>query len=133
MKKETATEIITELTNEAAGISVGDDASVFSSLTASLAEIRKLKGVIGFILRSDTSAVIDLNEQEKIIEYALLSSQIYESSCEMAKQFNLMNIETVLVEGKSAKVFCMSINENKISVFMENTATHASIIKQVLL
>jgi len=133
LKNETATEIITELTDGPTGISVGDDASVFSSLTASLTEICNLEGVIGFILRSDTSAVIDLNEQEKIIEYALLSSQIYESSCEMAKQFNLSNIETVLVEGKSVKVLCMYINENKISVFMENTATHASIIRQVLL
>ena len=103
------------------------------TLAASLAEIRKLKGVMGYILRSNTSAIIDLTEQEKIIEYAILSSQISESSTEMAKQFNLTDIESVLVEGKNVKVLCMSIGENRISVFMEKTATHAWIIKRILL
>ena len=129
MKKGTRTETATELTNSVAVISVGDDASVFASLAASLVEIRELDGVKGYILRSDTSAVIDLAEPDKIIEYAILSSQISESSCEMAKQFNLVDIESVLVEGKSVKVLCMSKDENKISVFMENTANHALILQ----
>jgi predicted regulator of Ras-like GTPase activity (Roadblock/LC7/MglB family) len=112
---------------------VGEDNSVFSSLAASLAEIRKLKGIIGYILRSNTSAIIDLTEQEKIIEYAILLSQITESSNAMAKQFNLADIESVLVEGKFVKVLCMSICDNKIGIFMERTATHAWIIKRMLL
>ena len=129
LKKGTRAEIATELTNRVAFISVEDDVSVFASLTANLAEIRKLEGVKGYILRSDTSAVIDLTEPDKIIEYAILSSQISDSSCEMAKQFNLVDIESVLVEGKSVKVLCMSVDENKISVFMENTAPHALILQ----
>jgi predicted regulator of Ras-like GTPase activity (Roadblock/LC7/MglB family) len=133
LKQKTSTEITTELTEGAAVISVGDDNSVFASIAASLAEIRKLKGVMGYILRSNTSAIIDLTEQDKIIEYAILSSQISESSREMAKQFNLTDIESVLVEGKSVKVLCMSISENKMSIFMEKTATHAWIIKRILL
>ncbi len=99
----------------------------------SLAEIRKLKGVMGYILRSENSAIIDLTEQDKIIDYAILSSQISESSHEIAEQFNLANIESVLVEGKSVKVLCMSVGENKIGIFMEKTATHDSIIKRILL
>ena len=133
MKQKTCTETSTELTNSVATISVGDDNAVFANLSASLAEIRKLKGVMGYILRSETSAIIDLTEQDKIIDYAVLSSQISESSLEMAKQFNLSNIESVLVEGKNAKVLCMSVGENKIGVFMEKTATHAWIIKRILL
>ena len=129
MKKGTRTETATELTNSVAVISVGDDASVFASLAASLVEIRELDGVKGYILRSDTSAVIDLSEPDKIIEYAILSSQISESSSEMVKQFNLVDMESVLVEGKSVKVLCMSKDENKISVFMENTANHALILQ----
>ena len=133
LKQNTSVEISTELPDGVAVISVGDDNSVFVSLAASLAEIRKLKGVMGYILRSNTSAIIDLTEQDKIIEYAVLSSQISESSSEMAKQFNLTDIESVLVEGKSVKVLCMGVGENKISVFMEKTATHAWIIKRILL
>ena len=133
LKQKTSTELATELPDSAAVISVGDDNSVFTNLAASLAEIRKLKGVMGYILRSDTSAIIDLTEQEKIIEYAVLSSQISESSIEMAKQFNMADLESVLVEGKSVKVLCMSVSENRISVFMEKSATHAWIIKRILL
>jgi predicted regulator of Ras-like GTPase activity (Roadblock/LC7/MglB family) len=51
----------------------------------------------------------------------------------MAKQFSLADIESILVEGKSVKVLCMSIGENKIGVFMEKTATHAWILKKILL
>jgi predicted regulator of Ras-like GTPase activity (Roadblock/LC7/MglB family) len=133
LKPKTNTELATEFPDGAAVISVGDDNSVFANLVASLAEICKLKGVIGYILRSDTSAMIDLTEQDKIIEYAVLSSQISESSLELAKQFNMAEIESVLVEGKNVKVLCMSIGENRISVFMEKTATHAWIIKRILL
>jgi len=133
MKQKKYTETSTELIDSAAVISVGDDNAVFVNLSASLAEIRKLKGVIGYILRSETSAIIDVTEQDKIIDYALLSSQISESSFEMAKHFNISKIESVLVEGKSVKVLCMSVGENKIGIFMEKTATHAWIIKRILL
>jgi predicted regulator of Ras-like GTPase activity (Roadblock/LC7/MglB family) len=51
----------------------------------------------------------------------------------MANQFNMADIESVLVEGKNVKVLCMSLSENRISVFMEKTATHAGIIKRILL
>jgi predicted regulator of Ras-like GTPase activity (Roadblock/LC7/MglB family) len=133
VKQKTSIETSSALTDSAAIVSVGDDKNTFATLSASLAEIRKLKGVIGYILRSESLAIIDLSEQDKIIDYALLSSQISESSIEMAKQFNLSNIESVLVEGKSAKVLCMSVGENKIGVFMEKTATHGWIIQRILL
>lgn len=113
--------------------SVGSENSSFANLSASLAEIRKLKGVVGYILRNDTSAIIDLNEQEKIIDYAVLSSQMHEASVEMTKQFNLGETESVLVEGKDIKVLCMNVGENRVSVFMEKSATHAWIIKRILL
>jgi predicted regulator of Ras-like GTPase activity (Roadblock/LC7/MglB family) len=133
LKQKTQVEISTESPESAPVISVGEDSSVFSSLAASLAEIRKLKGVMGYILRNNTSAIIDLTEQEKLIEWAILFSQISESSIEIAKQFNLADIESVLVEGKCVKVLCMSIDDNRIGIFMERTATHAWIIKRILL
>jgi predicted regulator of Ras-like GTPase activity (Roadblock/LC7/MglB family) len=133
LKHKTGTGITLELPSGAAEISVGVDDSEFASLSNSLAEIRKLKGVNGYILRSATSAIIDLTEQDKIIEYAILSSQISESSSEMAKQFNMNDVESVLVEGKSVKVLCLNVGENKIGVFMEKATAHAWIIKRLLL
>ena len=132
-KQKTTAEAEVEVSENAPVISAGEENSGFANLAASLAEIRKLKGVCGYILRSDTSAIVDLSEQDKIIEYAILSSQIAESSREIAKQFNMADIESVLVEGKSVKVLCMSVGENKIGVFMDKTATHDWIIKRILL
>jgi predicted regulator of Ras-like GTPase activity (Roadblock/LC7/MglB family) len=134
LKQKTSTnEAETAFTNAVAITSVDEENSAFASLSASLAEIRKLKGVIGYILRSNTSAIIDLAAPDKIIEYAFLSSQMHDSSQEITKQFNLGETESILVEGKNVKVLCMSIGENKISVFMEKSATHAWIIKRILL
>jgi predicted regulator of Ras-like GTPase activity (Roadblock/LC7/MglB family) len=134
LKQKTSTnEAETAFTNEVAITSVDEENSAFANLSASLTEIRKLKGVIGYILRSNTSAIIDLNEQDEIIEYAVLSSQMHDSSQEITKQFNLGETESILVEGKNVKVLCMSIGENKISVFVEKSATHAWIIKRILL
>ena len=124
-QKTSANEAETALTNQVVITAVDDENSAFASLSASLAEIRKLKGVLGYILRSNTSAIIDFTEPDKIIENAILSSQIHESCQEIAKQFNLGEMESVLVEGENVKVLCMSIGENKISVFMEKSATHS--------
>ncbi len=113
---------------------LGDEKNLsFASLSASLVEISKLKGVLGYILRSNSTATLDISESDKIIQYALLSSQINDGCQEMAKQFNLGETESMLVEGANVKVLCMNIGENKISVFMEKSATHAWIIKRILL
>ena len=134
LKQKTSTnETETAFTNAVAITSVDEENSAFANLSASLTEIRKLKGVIGYILRSNTSAIIDLATPDKIIEYAFLSTRMHDSSQEITKQFNLGETESILVEGKNVKVLCMSIGENKISVFMEKSATHAWIIKRILL
>ena len=130
--KTNVSQVETEFADEAFIKSVGKENFSFASLNSSLAEIRKLKGVIGYILRSNTSAIIDLAEPEKIIQYALLSSQIYDSCQEISKQLNLGETESMLVEGEKVKVLCMYLGENKLSVFLERTATHAWIIKRFL-
>ncbi len=123
----------TQLADLSSSVSMAVDNSVFANLAASLAEIRKLKGVIGYILRSEASAIVDLIEQGKIDDYALMSLQIHTASHEIGRHFNLTTIESVIVEGKNVKVLCMNIGGNKISVFMEKTASHTWIIKRILL
>ena len=132
-QKKNTQETLEQLTEPVAIASVGQDNDAFTNLSASLAEIRKLKGVIGYILRSNTSAIIDLDAQDKIIEYAFFSSQMRKCSLEMAKQFNLGDAESVLVEGKAVKILSMTMGENMIDVFMNKSATHAWIMKRILL
>jgi predicted regulator of Ras-like GTPase activity (Roadblock/LC7/MglB family) len=131
LKQKTNDQSATELHDSTAVISVGDDSPMFVDLAASLLEIRKLNGIMGYILRNNTAAIIDLTEQDKIMEYAILSYQISESSSEISKQFNLTDIKSVLVEGKTVKVLCMNIAGNQISVFMEKTANFDSLMKRI--
>ncbi len=122
----------TALTNVVAITAVDGEDPAYASLGASLAEIRKLNGVLGYIMRGNTSAVLDLAESDKISQYAFLSYQLYESCLDIAKQLSVSEIESALVEGKTLKVLFMKIGGNKISVFMEKTVNHSSIIKRVL-
>jgi predicted regulator of Ras-like GTPase activity (Roadblock/LC7/MglB family) len=125
---ETTTTVMID--DESAVTSVEEN-QAFENLSAQLAEIRKCNGVVGYILRSATSATIDLKEPEKIVEYAILSSQVLESSHEISELFDIGNVENILVEGKNIKVLCMTIGENKISIFMEKNVDHADILNRI--
>jgi predicted regulator of Ras-like GTPase activity (Roadblock/LC7/MglB family) len=122
---ETATTVIVD------DVTSSEEDQVFTDLSKNLAEIRKAEGVVGYILRSTTAATIDLKEPEKLIEYAILSSQVLDSSREISELFELGDVENILVKGKEIKVLCVVIGENKISIFMEKNADHADILKRV--
>lgn len=107
--------------------------SIFANLAASLTEIRKLKGVLGYILRSATSAIVDLPGKDTVCQYAILSAQMHEACLEVSQLFDLGQPESLIVEGKTAKLLCLTVGENKISVFMEKDASHAWILRRVML
>jgi predicted regulator of Ras-like GTPase activity (Roadblock/LC7/MglB family) len=125
---ETSTTVIVD---DEADVTPNKEDPVFTNLSQNLAEIRKETGVIGYILRSATSATIDLKEPEKIVEYALFSSQVLDSSREISELFKIDTIESVLIEGKKTKALCIDINGIKISIFMEKNTDHADILKRV--
>jgi len=108
-----------------------EENQTFKDLSDKLAKIRKGKGVIGYILRNTTQATIDLQEPEKIVEYAIFSSQALDSSQEISDQFELGDVSSVLIEGKENKALCMNIEGNKISIFMEKDADDADILKKI--
>jgi predicted regulator of Ras-like GTPase activity (Roadblock/LC7/MglB family) len=122
---ETATTVIVD------DVTSSEEDQVFTDLSKNLAEIRKAEGVVGYILRSTTAATIDLKEPEKLFEYAILSSQVLDSSREISELFDLGDVESILIEGKETKALCLVIGENKISIFMEKNADHADILKRV--
>jgi predicted regulator of Ras-like GTPase activity (Roadblock/LC7/MglB family) len=103
----------------------------FTTLSETLKEIRKIKGVQGYILRGTTSATIDLKEPEKIVEYAILSSQALDSSREISEQFKLGETESILIQGKDIKILSLLIGENKVSIFMEKDADDADILNRI--
>lgn len=111
--------------------SPSEEDQTFKDLSNKLAEIRKDKGVIGYILRNTNSATIDLKEPEKIVEYAIFSSQALDSSREISDLFELGNVESILAEGKENNALCITIDGNNVSIFMEKDADHAYILKRV--
>ena len=126
--QETATAIMID-EDEISATTEEDQA--FNDLSDKLARIRKDKQVTGYIIRNTTSATIDLNEPEKIVEYAIFSSQVLDSSQEISELFEQGDVSSVLIEGKESKALCMNIEGNKISIFMEKDADDASIQKQI--
>jgi predicted regulator of Ras-like GTPase activity (Roadblock/LC7/MglB family) len=108
-----------------------EEDQTFKDLSKKLAQIRKDKGVTGYILRNTTTATIDLKEPEKIVEYAIFSSQVLDSSREISNLYELGDVKSVLIEGKQNKTLCMNIDGNKISIFMEKNADDSDILKQI--
>ena len=106
-------------------------ATPVNDLRACLEEIKAYKGVIGYILRNSASAAIDLKDSTKLIDYAVLSSSALDASEEFSKLFNLGKIKKIVVEGKDVKKLSLTIDENRISVFMEKNADCEKILRRL--
>ena len=112
-------------------ISAVEEEPIFEDLRMKLAAINKIEGITGYILRDTSDAVINLKDQSRLVDYAILSSQAYDFGQEISELFDLGNVESIVVEGKDVKVVCMNIDENKVSIFMEKTTDHANVLKQI--
>jgi predicted regulator of Ras-like GTPase activity (Roadblock/LC7/MglB family) len=130
-KKSTQQETATPIIVDSGEITTPEENQTFKDLNDKLAKIRKNKGVIGYIIRNTSSATIDLKEPERIVEYAIFSSQVLDSSQEISNIFEKGDVENVLIEGKENKVLCMNIDGNKVSVFMEKDADDTAVQKQI--
>lgn len=126
---ETTTTVFVE--DSAAIVEATEEEQASPDLAARLSKVRERAGVLGYLLRDTNTATIDLKEPEKIVEYALLSSQALESSQEISQMFNLGEFRSALVEGRDMKALCFMIDENRINIFMEKDADHADILNSV--
>ncbi len=126
-KQETATAIIVDEKE----LSASSEDKTFTDLNSKLAEIRKAKDVIGYIIRNTISATIDLKEPEKIVEYAIFSSQVMDSTREISDLLEIGNVKSIFVEGNESNALCMTIDGNKINIFLEKNADHSRILKRL--
>ena len=108
------------------------DNSQFSTLNEDLKNLRNIKGIMGYIIRNGVSAAIDLQEPEKLVEYAIFTSQIVDSSQKLSELFEIGDLSTMLIEGENLKVLNMIINENKINIFMTKSVDHIKIAEKLL-
>ena len=107
-----------------------DEDHDFTGLRSSLIEINKVEGVKGYILRNTTSAVIDLQDPAKLMDYALLSSRATDACQEISELFKLEVTKTV-IEGADLKVLSMIIGKNRLSVFMEKNVDHTDVFRRI--
>ena len=112
-------------------IPVIEEDSLFKSLNNNLKNLKNLKGIMGYIIRNAASATIDLKQSEKLVEYAIFTSQVMDSSKELAELFDLGDLVTILIEGQELKVLIMIIKENTINIFMDTSVDHINIAKKV--
>jgi len=112
-------------------IPANEEDILFKNLNNTLKNLNKLKGVLGYIIRNTSSATIDLKEPEKLVEYAIFTSQVMDSSMELAELFALGDLNTILIEGEELKVLIMMIKENKINLFMQKSVDHIELAKKV--
>jgi predicted regulator of Ras-like GTPase activity (Roadblock/LC7/MglB family) len=111
---------------------LGDGDFEYQSLLSIIKELNSRKEVTGYILKSATKATVDLDDPTKIIDYAMLTSQAFESAEAMASTLSLGEIRTVLIEGKDVKTLCVKLAENKLSIFMQKEANDNQILQEIL-
>ena len=89
-----------------------------------LKDIKNREGIIGYILRSSNSASIDLKDPTKIIDYAILSATSLEAGQDIANTFELGKVDAIMLEGGNMKVLSITIDDNRLSIFMEKNVDH---------
>ncbi len=107
-----------------------EDENIFAELRSSLAEITAIQGVKGYILRNSTTAVIDLHNTEKLVEYALLLSETIDCIQHVSRLFSL-NLTNAVLEGKDTKMLFMVKGGNNLSIFMEKNVDQADIFRRI--
>lgn len=121
---------IQEITADADPIAF-EHISFESNLRTNLEEIKKCDGVIGYILRNATSASVDFDDPAEIADFALLSSSTFDANRELAEIFNLGDIKNVIVEGKKLKMLSVTIDQNRIDVFLEKSVDVEEILRKM--
>ncbi len=114
-----------EHTVEAAPVVI--EATKSNDLHKCLEKLKQQEGVVGYILRNTTTAIVDLEDPTKIVDYAMLSSSASEIANKLSAMFELGGITGITIDGKDARMLCLTIGENKVDIFMEKTADSVSI------
>lgn len=110
---------------------VVDSSDFESKLRANMEEIRNYDGVVGYILRNTTSASVDVKDPTKIIDYAMLSSTIFEMTEEFSTLFNLEDVKDSIIKGKDLKIVSLNVGKNRISIFLESNADTDKVLEKI--
>jgi len=88
--------------------------------------------ISGYILRTPTKAFVNLKCPDDLLEYAMLSSQAFETSTQISELLQLGETENIIIDGKTAKVLCIELGTSTLSMFMKKTADHSDVLSKIL-
>ncbi len=101
------------------------------SLRQDLEKVKELEGVIGYILRDSSIATINLEDPEKLVDYAILSSLALEVGDTLAERLELGDVRDVTLKGKDVKVISLTRDETKISVFVDKEDQYEKVLSKL--
>jgi len=87
---------------------------------------------MGYILKNDLTAKINLKDSAKVVDFAMLSSQAFDSAAELSASFDIGNINNIVIDGTDIKVLCVNADENTACIFMEKSTDHVKILNKIL-
>ena len=66
-----------------------------------------------------------------MINYALLSSTVFDVSQNITEDLHIGELETIVTEGEETKILSITIDNHRISIFMEKHVNHDKICKKL--
>jgi len=110
---------------------VAVEESEVDSLRQDLEKVKELDGVVGYILRDSSTAMINLDDPKKLVDYAILSSLALEVGDTLAKRLELGDVRDITLKGRDTKVVSLTRNETKISVFIDKEDEYEKILSKL--
>jgi len=108
-----------------------DTKTEFEELQEQLKEIKDQEGIIGYILRDQKSASIDLKDPRRIVDYAVLSSTAFDASHEITEVLQTGEPKKMVLESEETKLLLMNVNNHRLSLFMEKDVNHNKLYKKL--
>ena len=102
-----------------------------NAILEKLQKIKGQKGIIGYILRDSKSASIDLKDPIRIIDYAVLSSTVFDVSRNMSETLQMGEVNNIVVESKETKLLSMNVNTHCLCIFMKKDVDHDKLYKNL--
>ncbi len=109
-----------------------DDSQDLAYLQTVLEEILTSDKISGYILRTSQKAFVNLKNPSDLLDYAILSSQAFETSIQLSEKLKLGEIEKILIEGKTTRVLCIELGGKTLSVFMEKNVDPDSVFSKII-
>ena len=101
-------------------------------LQEKLQGIRNQEGILGYILRDQKSAAIDLKDPTKMMDYAMISAAARDVGYDMTEILQMGEIDSIVVESEETKLLSININNHHLSLFMKKNVDHNNLCKSLM-